>query len=149
VAENIARFGTVLAEEVVRAANRAGTHEMILRLPHGYETEVGEQGTLLSAGQRQQIALARAVYGAPRFVVLDEPNSNLDSNGEAALLECLSRLKNMGSTVVVISHRMAALNAVDKLLFLEGGVVKGLGPRQEILQRLTPSAARPAVASRA
>lgn len=146
VAENIARFGTVLPEEVVRASNLAGAHEMILRLPNGYETEVGDQGVLLSAGQRQQIALARAVYGAPRFVVLDEPNSNLDSNGEAALLDCLARLKNMGSTVVVISHRMAALNAVDKLLFLEAGVVKGFGPRQEILQRLSPQPARAAVA---
>ena len=149
VAENIARFGTVLPEEVVRASNLAGAHEMILRLPNGYETEVGDQGVLLSAGQRQQIALARAVYGAPRFVVLDEPNSNLDSNGEAALLDCLARLKNMGSTVVVISHRMAALNAVDKLLFLEAGVVKGFGPRQEILQRLSPQPARAAVAGHA
>lgn len=146
VAENIARFGTVLPEDVVRASNLAGAHEMILRLPNGYETEVGDQGVLLSAGQRQQIALARAVYGAPRFVVLDEPNSNLDSNGEAALLDCLARLKNMGSTVVVISHRMAALNAVDKLLFLEAGVVKGFGPRQEVLQRLSPQPARAAVA---
>jgi len=146
VAENIARFGSLLPEEVVRASNLAGAHEMILRLPNGYETEVGDQGVLLSAGQRQQIALARAVYGAPRLVVLDEPNSNLDSNGEAALLECLSRLKNMGSTVVVISHRMAALNAVDKLLFIDAGVVKGFGPRQEVMARLAPAPARTAVA---
>ncbi|HWI15187.1 MAG TPA: type I secretion system permease/ATPase [Burkholderiales bacterium] len=146
IAENIARFGSLLPEEVVRASNLAGAHEMILRLPNGYETEVGDQGALLSAGQRQQIALARAVYGAPRFVVLDEPNSNLDSNGEAALLECLSRLKNMGSTVVVISHRMAALNAVDKLLFIDAGVVKGFGPRQEVMARLAPAPARTAVA---
>jgi PrtD family type I secretion system ABC transporter len=146
VAENIARFSGLLPEEVVRASNLSGAHEMILRLPNGYETEVGNEGMLLSAGQRQQIALARAVYGAPRFIVLDEPNSNLDSNGEAALLECLSRLKNMGSTVVVISHRMAALNAVDKLLFLDGGVMKGFGPRNEIMARLAPQPARAAVA---
>ena len=149
VAENIARFGSLLPEEVVRASNLAGAHEMILRLPNGYETEVGEQGTLLSAGQRQQIALARAVYGSPRLVVLDEPNSNLDSNGEVALLECLARLKNMDATVVVISHRMAALNAVDKLLFLDAGVMKGFGPRQEIMTRLTPPTARAAVANQA
>jgi len=145
VAENIARSGKLVPEEVVRAAGLAGAHEMILRLPNGYETEVGDQGVLLSAGQRQQIALARAVYGQPRLVVLDEPNSNLGSNGEAALLECLAHLKTMGSTVVVISHRMAALNAVDKLLFLDAGVVKGFGSRQEMLARLAPPPSRAAV----
>jgi PrtD family type I secretion system ABC transporter len=145
VADNIARFGKLVPEDVVRAAGLAGAHEMILRLPNGYETDVGEQGMLLSAGQRQQIALARAVYGAPRLVVLDEPNSNLDSHGEAALVDCLTRLKNMGSTVVVISHRMAALNAVDKLLFLDGGTVKAFGARQDVISRLAPPPSRAAV----
>lgn len=142
VAENIARCGAVAPDEVLKAAHLAGAHEMILRLPRGFETEVGDQGALLSAGQRQQIALARAVYRAPCLVVLDEPNSNLDSAGETALVECLERLKAAGTTVVLISHRMAALHAVDRLLFLDGGAVKACGPRNELLARLSPAPLR-------
>lgn len=144
VSENIARFDPINAEEIVRAATLAGAHEMILRLPSGYETEVGDQGVLLSGGQRQQVALARAVYGSPTFIVLDEPNSNLDSNGEQALLNCLRELKAMSVTVVIISHRMAALNVTDKLLFLEAGTMKSFGNRQDMLAQLVPPAARAA-----
>ena len=144
VAENIARCGAVAPDEVLKAAQLAGAHEMILRLPRGFETEVGDQGALLSAGQRQQIALARAVYRRPCLVVLDEPNSNLDSAGETALVECLRRLKAAGTTVVLISHRMAALQAVDRLLFLESGAVKAYGPRDELLARLAPAPLRAA-----
>jgi ATP-binding cassette, subfamily C, bacterial len=138
VGDNIARFANVEADKVIRAATLAGAHEMILRLSNGYETEVGEQGVLLSGGQRQQIALARAVYGEPKLLVLDEPNSNLDSTGEHALLLCVNRLKELGSTIVIISHRLAALNVADKVLVLDGGAVRAFGPRQEVMSRLGP-----------
>jgi ATP-binding cassette subfamily C protein len=140
VAENIARFSIEHAGDVIKAATLAGAHEMILRLPNGYETEIGEQGVLLSGGQRQQIALARAVFGEPRFVVLDEPNSNLDSAGEGSLLNCLNRLKESRVTIVIVSHRLAALNVADKVLILEAGAVKAFGPRNDVMARIAPVA---------
>lgn len=137
VAENIARLGEVDPEAVVRAAQAAGLHELILHLPGGYDTQLGPGGRGLSPGQRQRIGLARALYGEPRFVVLDEPNSNLDSDGEAALSKALGGLRERRITTVVITHRANVLASVDKILILKAGQVEAFGPREEILPRLT------------
>lgn len=124
VAENIARFGAVDPDKVVRAARLAGVHEMILRFPRGYDTPAGVGGGYLSGGQRQRIALARALYGDPRLVVLDEPNSNLDEVGEAALMAAIRELKAQGSTVVLISHRLGVLGSTDRVVVLNKGRVQ-------------------------
>ncbi len=121
VAENIARFGELDAVSVVEAARRAGVHELILGLPDGYETQFGPQGCVLSGGQRQRIGLARALYRSPVLVVLDEPNANLDSAGEDALIGAVQTLKSLGSTVILVSHRPKVLRDVDHLLLLKGG----------------------------
>ncbi len=136
IAENIARFGPLDSEKIVAAAQRANVHEMILRFPQGYETQIGPGGAVLSGGQRQRIALARALYGDPRLIVLDEPNSNLDDAGEAALVASVRRLKQEGRTVVVITHRVNILNAVDRLLVLNEGMLRAYGPRDEVLKAL-------------
>jgi PrtD family type I secretion system ABC transporter len=137
IAENISRFGPADSEGVVAAAQRARVHAMILRLPNGYDSEIGEDGALLSPGQRQRVALARAVYGGPRLVVLDEPNSNLDAEGEKALLECMAELRQSGVTVVIVAHRPSLLTEVDKVLLLREGVVEMFGPRAEVMPRVT------------
>jgi PrtD family type I secretion system ABC transporter len=138
VAENIARLGSVSdnSEAVVAAARLAGAHEMILHLPKGYDTDLGDAGTTLSGGQRQRIALARALFGKPRLVVLDEPNSNLDSEGELALVEAMRTLKAMGTTLVFVTHKSSLLNHADKVLVLEAGNVRAFGPRETILTKL-------------
>jgi ATP-binding cassette, subfamily C, type I secretion system permease/ATPase len=141
VAQNIARLGEPDDAKVVRAAQRAHVHELVLRLAHGYDTQVGDAGNALSPGQRQRIALARAVYGEPRLVVLDEPNSNLDQEGEQALLATLRLLKEQGVTVVIIAHRPSLLTGVDKVLVLRDGAVEAFGPRAEILARVVRRAA--------
>jgi PrtD family type I secretion system ABC transporter len=146
VAANISRFQTDCDAEIVQAAQRAGVHDMILRLPNGYETEVGEGGAVLSGGYRQRIALARAVFGDPSLVVLDEPSSNLDSEGDAALAECIAQLKATGTTVVIISHRPATLASVNKILLLRDGMVETYGERAEVLARLTRAVPMRAVA---
>jgi PrtD family type I secretion system ABC transporter len=138
VAENIARLGEPDSAAVVRAAQLAQVHEMVLRLPKGYDTEVRESGQALSPGQRQRIALARALYGNPKLVVLDEPNANLDQEGEQALLHALRRLKEEGVTVLIIAHRPSLLGGVDKLLVLREGAVEIFGPRAEVMRRVTP-----------
>jgi PrtD family type I secretion system ABC transporter len=135
VSANIARLGEVDSEEVIKAATRANAHEMILALPQGYDTLVGEGGALLSAGQRQRVALARALYGNPKLVVLDEPNSNLDNAGEAALADAIRQLKADGVTLVVITHRLPLLAAVDKVMVLMHGAVEKLGTLAEVLPR--------------
>jgi PrtD family type I secretion system ABC transporter len=141
VAENIARLGSPDATEVVLAAQRAHVHDLILRLPRGYDTDIGESGQSLSPGQRQRIALARALYGKPKLVVLDEPNANLDHEGEEALLRALETLKAEGATVVVIAHRPSLLRNVDKMLVLNDGAVASFGPRAEVMARVTRQAA--------
>jgi PrtD family type I secretion system ABC transporter len=141
VAENIARLGAPDATEVVRAAQRAHVHELILHLPKGYDTEIGDAGQALSPGQRQRIALARALYGKPRLVVLDEPNANLDHEGEEALLRTLEPLQADGVTVVLNAHRPSLLRNVDKMLVLNDGAVASFGPRAEVMARVTRQAA--------
>ena len=142
VAENIARLAETDAAAVIRAAQSAHAHEMILRLPKGYDTEVGESGAALSPGQRQRIALARALYGEPRLVVLDEPNANLDVEGDDALVRAMNDLKSAGVTVVVIAHRPSLLGSMDKLLVLKDGVAEMFGPRAEITARVTRGVAQ-------
>jgi ATP-binding cassette subfamily C exporter for protease/lipase len=136
IAENISRFGELDSDKVIEAARGAALHEMILRLPQGYDTPIGEAGGLLSAGQRQRIALARALYGNPALIVLDEPNANLDDVGEAALASAVQRLKDMGRTVFLITHRPSALAAADQLLLLRDGQVHAFGPRDQVLAQL-------------
>ena len=147
VAANISRFQQDDDAKVIDAARLAGVHEMILRLPQGYETQVGEGGAVLSGGYRQRIGLARAVYGSPSLVVLDEPSSNLDSEGDAALAECITQLKQVGVTVVIISHRPATLGVVDKILLIRDGAAELFGTRAEVLGKLTRPAAVAAVAA--
>jgi ATP-binding cassette subfamily C protein EexD len=144
ISENIGRFGEMDAEQVVEAAKIAGVHDLILRLPNGYDTVIGGAGGVLSGGQRQRIGLARAVYGNPRFMVLDEPNSNLDDQGEKELVEALKRIKAGGCTIVVITHRTMVLQCVDKVLVLKEGAAVAFGPRDEVLASLMA----PAVANR-
>jgi len=136
VAENIARFQEVDASLIIAAAQLAHVHDMILRLPKGYDTLVGEGGAMLSGGQRQRLALARAVFGQPTFVVLDEPNSNLDDQGDRALAQTLLDLKKQGTTVIVISHRTSILTVVDKMLLLQEGTQVSFGSREQVMKQL-------------
>jgi ATP-binding cassette subfamily C exporter for protease/lipase len=136
IAENIARFSEVDSNKVIAAANGAGLHEMILRFPSGYDTPIGEAGSLLSGGQRQRIGLARAIYGNPSLVVLDEPNANLDDAGDAALLKTVRALKAAGKTVFLITHRPGAIAVADKVLFLRDGQVVAYGPTEAVLAAL-------------
>ncbi|MCK9510941.1 MAG: type I secretion system permease/ATPase [Pigmentiphaga sp.] len=136
ISENIARFGNVDPEKVIAAARMAGVHEMILQFAAGYDTQIGDGGSSLSGGQRQRIALARAVYGMPSLVVLDEPNSNLDETGEEALRGAISRLREAGKTVVLITHRTSIIAATTKLLLLRDGTAAMFGPTQQVLASL-------------
>ena len=146
ISENIARFGEVDSKAVVKAAQMAGVHEMILRLPEGYDTVIGATGGALSGGQRQRIGLARAIYGNPKLVVLDEPNSNLDDQGEAALAVALQNLQEMGATVFIITHRASVLSQVQKLMVMREGALAMFGPRDQVLAELNKAsrAAAPA-----
>jgi ATP-binding cassette subfamily C exporter for protease/lipase len=137
IRDNIARFRTdVSDEEVVTAAQLAGVHELILKLPKGYETEVGDSGHTLSAGQRQRVGLARTMLGNPAFIVLDEPNASLDAEGEDALLKAIDAMKSNGATVVIISHKPAIFRAADKMLVLREGRIELFGPRDQVMSRL-------------
>lgn len=143
VFENIARMSEAQPDAVFEAAKIAGCHEMILRLPAGYDTDIGEAGVHLSGGQRQLLGLARALFGSPRMVVLDEPNSNLDGDSEAALARALQTLKSRKVTVVLVSHRPALVQEVDKVLVLKDGAAELFGPRAEVLKRLSAPPPRP------
>ena len=136
IAENIARFTEVDSTQVIAAAQSAGLHDMILRFPKGYDTPIGEAGNLLSGGQRQRIGLARALYGNPLLIVLDEPNANLDDAGEAALYQAVQGLKAQGKTVFLITHRPGAVAVADRLLILRDGQVQAEGPRDAVIAAL-------------
>jgi PrtD family type I secretion system ABC transporter len=138
VRENIARFGEATDAEVIAAATAANAHEMIVRLPQGYDTDIGESGMLLSGGQRQRLALARALFRDPTYIVLDEPNSNLDTEGEGAMLEALQAARARGATIIIIAHRPNLLSFVDKLLVLKEGRLEVFGDRQTVMSRLQP-----------
>ena len=143
VRENIARLQEASDDDVVAAAELAGVHEMILRLPQGYDTQIGDGGLKLSGGQRQRVALARAAYGSPRLLVLDEPNSNLDSDGELALTNAIRRLQANGTTIVIVAHRPTILAQVDKLLVMRQGTVETFGPRDEVMAKVAPGMRTP------
>jgi ATP-binding cassette, subfamily C, type I secretion system permease/ATPase len=148
ISENIARMSIApKSDAVLRAARAAGAHEMILRLPSGYDTPIGEGGEALSGGQRQRIALARALYGDPFLIVLDEPNSNLDSEGETALLQAIARVKAQGALVVLIAHRPTVLSVCDHMLVLANGTQQDFGPREEILRKMSTRLVPPAAAA--
>lgn len=148
ISENIARFGEIDAEQVVAAATKAGVHDMILRLPDGYDTVIDAVSGSLSRGQRQRVGLARALYGNPVVVVLDEPNSNLDETGERALSHAMQCLKQEGVTLFVISHRRSVLTSTDKLLVLKNGRISLFGPRDQVIARLAqPQRSRAGVAA--
>lgn len=142
IAENIARFGDIDNEKVIAAAQRAGVHQMILRLPSGYETPIGIGAAVLSGGQRQRIGLARALYDNPSIIVLDEPNANLDQAGDHALAKTLEQLKQDRKTVILMTHRMGVVNLADEILVMSDGQVRMHGPRDEVLKRLKPQASR-------
>lgn len=132
-AQNIARFGVIDPTQVIAAAKAAGVHEVILRFPKGYDTQVGERGSLLAGGLRQRIGLARALYGGPVLVVLDEPNANLDEVGEAALLQALRWLRHRGATVVMVTHERRLLSVTDRVVILDQGRVRFAGSMEELL----------------
>ncbi len=142
LAENIARFGEVEPAKVHAAAQAVGLHEFILGLPQGYDSPVGREGAMLSGGQRQRVGLARAIYGDPVYVVLDEPNSSLDDAGDAALSDAIRQLKARGTTFIVMTHRTSILAVADKMLVLRDGQVQAFGPRDEVLSALAKAAAQ-------
>lgn len=137
IAQNIARFNERNDEAVVEAAQLVGAHDLIQRLPNGYNTQIDLEGRGLSGGQRQRIALARAVYGEPALIVLDEPNSNLDAAGEQALLRAIREFKRLGITVLIVTHKAQILAMVDKIIYINGGVVSHFGKRDEVMARIS------------
>ncbi len=142
IADNIARFGVIDTAQVEAAARAVGLHELIMALPKGYDSQVGRDGAVLSGGQRQRVGLARAIYGRPAFVVLDEPNSSLDEQGDAALAASIANLKASGTTFVVMTHRTSVLGVADKMLVLRDGQQQMFGPRDEVLKALNEAATK-------
>ena len=136
ISENIARFGEIDSEKVIAAAKTAGVHEMILQLPEGYDTVIGSDGVNLSGGQRQRVGLARAIYGTPRLIILDEPNSNLDEVGERALAQAIQQVKATGATIFIITHRTSILAQLDQLLVMSAGTIAMYGPRERVMAEL-------------
>jgi PrtD family type I secretion system ABC transporter len=147
VKDNIARLGDADPADVIEAAKLVGLHETIMRLPRGYDSDIGEGGVKLSGGQRQRVGLARALFGKPRLVVLDEPNASLDHEGEEALVKAIAHLKSIGTTVVVIAHRPSVLGQADKLLVLRQGMVDAFGARADVIAKLNSAAAAHQVAT--
>ncbi len=143
IADNICRFQEADSEKIVAAAKLAGVHDMILHLPQGYDTVIGGAGGMLSGGQRQRIGLARSIYDDPKLLVLDEPNSNLDDQGEKELVEALRRIKNQGCTIIVITHRTMVLQCVDNILVMKDGAAVSFGPKDQVLANLMGPAAVP------
>lgn len=143
IAENIARFAEVDSLKVIEAAKRTGIHDMILRFPRGYDTEIGEAGGMLSGGQRQRLGLARAMYGNPAILVLDEPNANLDDAGERSLHDAVVDMRKAGKTVILITHRPSVLGIADLLVVMQGGKIIRCGPRDEVLAALRPVNTKP------
>jgi ATP-binding cassette subfamily C protein len=146
VKENIARFRDRLGEDIasvdeaaVAAAQRAGAHEMILQLPGGYDYPLSLGGRGLSAGQAQRISLARALFGNPQYLVLDEPNSNLDAEGDQKLVQTLEEMKKDGKTILIVAHRLSVLPIIDRLLVMQGGRISMFGPRDEVLRQIAPT----------
>lgn len=139
IAENIVRFGELDHNKIIQATQLAGADSMIRNLPEGYETQIGQGGTVLSGGQRQRIGLARAIYGEPKLVILDEPNANLDEQGELALNRACQLLKQQDCTLIVVSHRKSILSIVDKILVLDEGLIKVYGPQKEVIEHLMKS----------
>jgi ATP-binding cassette subfamily C exporter for protease/lipase len=146
LAENIARFGPIDMQKVEAAARAVGLHEWALQLPQGYDSPVGREGGMLSGGWRQRVGLARALFGRPMFVVLDEPNASLDDAGDAALMAAIAQYKSLGTTFVVMTHRMSVLGVADKILVMREGQSQAFGPRDEVLAALR-QAATPQVAT--
>jgi ATP-binding cassette subfamily C protein EexD len=142
ISQNICRFNEVDSEKVVEAAQKAGVHEMILRLPDGYDTRIGAGGATLSGGQRQRIGFARAIYDNPVLVVLDEPNSNLDDQGEAALVNSIKLLKENNTTVVIVTHRPSILQVTTKLAVVKQGTLELYGATNEVLQKISSANAQ-------
>jgi ATP-binding cassette subfamily C exporter for protease/lipase len=140
IAENIARFGDVDMTKVEAAAKAVGLHDSLISLPEGYDSQVGRDGAILSGGQRQRVGLARAMYGDPVFVVLDEPNASLDETGDAALADAIRLLKARGTTFVIMTHRTSVLSVTDKILVLRDGQMQAFGPRDEVLANLQKTA---------
>jgi ATP-binding cassette subfamily C protein EexD len=136
IAENICRFSNRNSDKIIDASRLSGIHEMILQLPEGYDTQIGATSGILSAGQRQRVGLARALYDNPKLIILDEPNSNLDDQGERDLLAALRRMKELGSTILIVSHRTSILSLVDKLLVMKGGAADRFGDRDAVIQSL-------------
>jgi ABC-type protease/lipase transport system fused ATPase/permease subunit len=143
VAQNICRFDPeATSETIIKAAKEAGVHDMIIKMREGYDTQIGEQGTALSAGQAQRVALARALYGDPFLIVLDEPNSNLDTEGDEALTRAVRSARARGAIVIVVAHRPIGIEAVDQVLVLKEGRQQAFGPKEtvlgQVLQRVAP-----------
>jgi ABC-type protease/lipase transport system fused ATPase/permease subunit len=143
IAQNISRFDPdASSEQVIAAAKDAGVHNMIVNMRDGYDTQIGEQGHVLSAGQAQRVALARALYGEPFLIVLDEPNSNLDTEGDEALTRAVRAARERGAIVIVVAHRPIGIEGVDMLLVLKEGRMQAFGPKEtvlgQVLQRPTP-----------
>ncbi len=145
IAENIARFAEVDPKKVIEAAKRTGIHEMILRFPRGYDTQIGEAGGMLSGGQKQRLGLARAMYGNPAIIVLDEPNANLDDAGERSLLDAVIDLRKTGKTVILITHRPSVLGTADLLVVMHAGKIIHCGPRDQVLAAMRPVSAQPVI----
>ena len=144
VAQNICRFDPdAKSEAIISAAKEAGVHEMVIKMRDGYDTQIGEQGTALSAGQAQRVALARALYGDPFLIVLDEPNSNLDTEGDEALTRAIRAARERGAIVVVVAHRPIGIEAVDQLLVLKDGRMQAFGPKETVLGQVLQRVASP------